>query len=290
MRTVIVFGGNSQLAQCIKNLEDRFPKINMVFLSSKEADVSKLQVIESVFQKYKPHVIINCAAYTAVDLAESEVESATVINAKSPGYISAICNKYNTLLIHISTDFVFEGNKAFPLKESDDTVPLSIYGKTKLDGEKEIIKNMDQYIILRTSWLYSEYGHNFAKTMLRLGNEKDSLGVVADQIGTPTYAMDLAETILKIIDLNSSDYGVYHYSNEGVSSWYDFAHAIFKFAGLNVQLSPLSTAQFPTKAIRPAFSVMDKSKIKETFKFEIPHWQDSLESCLELITERSEIN
>jgi dTDP-4-dehydrorhamnose reductase len=283
MKTIIVFGGNSQLAQCIKNLEGRFPELNMVFLSSKEADVSNPQAIESIIQKYKPHTIINCAAYTAVDQAESESEEAKIINTESPGILAEVCKRHDSLLIHISTDFVFEGNKAFPLKESDDTIPLSVYGKTKLDGEKEIIKNMERYIILRTSWLYSEYGHNFAKTMLRLGKEKESLGVVVDQIGTPTYAMDLAETILKIVDLNSADYGIYHYSNEGVASWFDFAHAIFKFANLKVKLSPISTAQFPTKAIRPAFSVMDKSKIREVFKIEIPHWQDSLESCLKVI-------
>lgn len=287
MRTVLVFGGNSQLAQCLKRLENRFLELNMVFLSSKEADVSNSQVIESVVKKYVPHAIINCAAYTAVDQAESDSEKAKIINATSPGILAEVCKRYNSVLIHISTDFVFEGTKAFPLKESDDTIPLSVYGQSKLGGEEEIIKNMERFIILRTSWLYSEYGNNFAKTMLRLGSERESLGVVIDQIGTPTYAMDLAEVILKIVELNSSNYGVYHYSNEGVASWFDFAHAIFKIANLKIQLSPLSTAQFPTKATRPAFSVMDKSKIKEVFKLEIPHWQDSLERCLNVIKQNA---
>jgi dTDP-4-dehydrorhamnose reductase len=198
----------------------------------------------------------------------------------SPGIIAVACEKYNSLLIHISTDFVFDGNKALPLKETDVTNPLSVYGRTKLNGEKKVMENVKRYIILRTSWLYSGYGHNFAKTMLRLGKERESLGVVVDQVGTPTYAMDLAGAILNIADLDTNDYGVYHYSNEGVASWFDFAHAIFRFSNLKVKVSPLLTDQFPTKAIRPAFSVMDKTKIKTVFDLEIPHWQDSLEACL----------
>lgn len=283
MRDVIVLGGNSQLAKCLKHLEANFPQLNIVFLSSMDLDISRLKDIERAFQRYQPDVVINCAAYTAVDQAEDEKGKAKLINTESPGFIAEACKKYNSLLIHISTDFVFGGNMASLLKETDATNPLSVYGRTKLDGEREIIGKMERYIILRTSWLYSEYGHNFVKTMLRLGKERESLGVVADQIGTPTYAMDLAEAILSIVDLDTKDYGIYHYSNEGVASWFDFAHAIFMFANLKVKLSPLSTAQFPTKAIRPTFSVMDKSKIKEAFNLEVPHWQDSLGSCLRVI-------
>ena len=283
MKSILVFGGNSQLAQCIKKLEASFPQFNIVFLSSKEADISKEKNIDSVFQEHRPDIAINCAAYTAVDQAEDAVEAAELINARSPIFLARVCQKHNTLLIHISTDFVFEGNKASPLNETDETNPLSVYGQSKLDGEKGIMENMERYIILRTSWLYSEYGHNFVKTMLRLGKERENLGVVVDQVGTPTYAVDLANTILHIADFNEWQYGLYHYSNEGVASWFDFAHAIFKFTNLKVNLSPLSTAQFPTKAVRPAFSVMDKSKIKEVFDLEIPHWQDSLENCLKVI-------
>lgn len=283
MKSILVFGGNSQLAQCIKKLKAGFPKFNIVFLSSTEADISKPQTIESAFQNYEPEIVINCAAYTAVDQAESEEEKAKLINTQSVIFLAKTCKKHNALLIHISTDFVFEGNKALPLKETDETKPLSVYGQTKLDGEKGIMENMEQYIILRTSWLYSEYGHNFVKTMLRLGKEKEHLGVVLDQVGTPTYAMDLANTILDIAAHNKRQYGLYHYSNEGVASWFDFAHAVFKFANLKVKLLPISTAQFPTKAVRPAFSVMDKSKVKEVFGLEIPHWRDSLENCLKAI-------
>lgn len=280
MKKVIVFGGNSQLAQCIKQLEANFPQFTLVFLSSSDVDISNSQLIESAFQRYRPDVVINCAAYTFVDQAEDEQERAKLINTESPGIIAEACEKYNSLLIHISTDFVFDGNKALPLKETDVTNPLSVYGRTKLDGEKKVIENVKRYIILRTSWLYSGYGHNFAKTMLRLGKERESLGVVVDQVGTPTYAMDLAGAILNIADLDTNDYGIYHYSNEGVASWFDFAHAIFRFSNLKVKVSPLLTDQFPTKAIRPAFSVMDKTKIKTVFDLEIPHWQDSLEACL----------
>lgn len=289
MKTILVFGGNSQLAKCIKKLEANFPQFNIVFFSSSEADISNLQILESTFQCYRPDIVINCAAYTAVDLAESEKDRANLINAQSPLLLANTCKKNKALLIHISTDFVFEGNKAFPLKETDETAPLNVYGQSKLEGEKGIIENTDRYIILRTSWLYSEYGHNFVKTMLKLGKERESLGVVVDQIGTPTYAMDLANVILEISDSNKHSYGLYHYSNEGVASWFDFAHAIFKFAKLNVAVLPLSTAQFPTKAVRPAFSVMDKSKIKDTFHLKIPYWQDSLENCLKIIV-KTEVN
>ncbi len=288
MSSILVLGGNSQLAQCLKKLEANFPQFNLVFLSSNEADISKAETIESAFLNHEPDIVINCAAYTAVDLAESEEKKAELINAHSPILLARACKKQNALFIHISTDFVFEGNKTSPLTETDETIPLSVYGQTKLDGEKGVMQNMERYIILRTSWLYSEYGHNFAKTMLRLGKERESLGVVVDQVGTPTYAMDLANSILEIAALDTQHYGLYHYSNEGVASWFDFAHAIFKFAKLKVKLSPLSTAQYPTKATRPAFSVMDKTKIKQVFGIHIPHWQDSLENCLRVI-EQTEI-
>ena len=289
MKTILVFGGNSQLANCIKKLETNFPQFNIIFLSSSEADISKLQILKTTFEKYTPDIVINCAAYTAVDLAESEKERANLINAQSAVLLAITCKKYKSLLIHISTDFVFGGNKAVPLNETDETAPINVYGQSKLDGEKGIIENAERYIILRTSWLYSEYGNNFVKTMLKLGKERKNLGVVLDQIGTPTYAMDLANAILEISASNQQSFGVYHYSNEGVASWFDFAHVIFKFAKLNVTVLPLSTAQFPTKAVRPAFSVMDKSKIKNTFGLKIPYWQDSLENCLKII-EKTEIN
>lgn len=286
MKKVLVLGGRGQLAQCIEKLDGSFPNLNMVYLSSKEADISDKQVMEAVFEQHAPFVVINCAAYTAVDLAEEEEEKAYRINAHGPGIVAQLCEKHACRLIHISTDFVFGGNIASPLQEDDVTRPLSVYGRTKLAGEKEIMKNTKDYIILRTSWLYSEFGGNFVKTMLRLGKEKESLGVVSDQIGTPTYAVDLAKVVLMLAEEADPKVGIYHYSNEGVASWYDFAHAVFKQAQLSIALRPLSSAQFPTKAVRPAFSVMDKRKIKCTFSIEIPHWQDSLEECLTTINQK----
>ena len=283
MKKIVVFGGNSQLAQSIKKVKHSFPLLEVVFLSSEEASIVDVEALVSVFDKHKPQVIINCGAYTAVDLAEGEVEKATMVNADGPRNLAHLCEKSGATLVHISTDFVFDGHYARPLAESDQTNPISVYGKTKLAGEQEIINNASRYVILRTSWLYSEFGNNFVKTMLRLGKERESLGVVADQIGTPTYAVDLANAILTIASKEKLEYGVYHYSNEGVASWYDFAHAIFKIAKLTIDLKPLSSAEFPTKAVRPPFSVLDKSKIKDQFSIQIPHWQDSLEVCLKNI-------
>lgn len=287
MKKVVVFGGNSQLAQCLKKVEDFFPTLEIIYVSSKNASIVDVEALTSVFDKHQPQIIINCGAYTAVDLAEDEIEEATRINTDGPRNLAQLCEKHGASLIHISTDFVFEGNHARALTENDETNPLSVYGKTKLDGESEIINNASRYIILRTSWLYSEFGNNFVKTMLRLGKERESLGVVADQLGTPTYAVDLAKVILSIASKEEPEYGVFHYSNEGVASWFDFAHAIFKIANLKLNLEPLSSSEFPTKAVRPAFSVLDKSKIKTQFSIQIPHWQDSLEDCLRNINQKT---
>lgn len=287
MKKVVVFGGNSQLAQCLKKVEDFFPTLEIIYFSSKNASIVDVEALTSVFDKHQPQIIINCGAYTAVDLAEDEIEEATRINTDGPRNLAQLCEKHGASLIHISTDFVFEGNHARALTENDETNPLSVYGKTKLDGESEIINNASRYIILRTSWLYSEFGNNFVKTMLRLGKERESLGVVADQLGTPTYAVDLAKVILSIASKEEPEYGVFHYSNEGVASWFDFAHAIFKIANLKLNLEPLSSSEFPTKAVRPAFSVLDKSKIKTQFSIQIPHWQDSLEDCLRNINQKT---
>lgn len=283
MKTVLVLGGDSQLAACIRKLSKDSYGLAFVFLSSKEADITDYNQLTESFSRYRPEVVINCAAYTAVDQAEEEVEKAELINAKAPGDIARCCKVHGALLIHISTDFVFTGDRCIPLKETDQTIPLGVYGKTKLAGEKSVIESWEKSIVIRTSWLYSEYGHNFLKTMLRLGKEKDKLGVVADQIGTPTYAMDLASLILRIAKLSQPTYGIFHFSNEGVASWFDFAHAIFNLSGIKLQLLPLSTPEFPTKARRPAFSVLDKSHVKKTFHIVIPHWYDSLCICLKAI-------
>lgn len=281
MKRAVVIGGNGQLGQCLKNA-DPF-SLEMVFLGSGEANILESSSLTAVFDTYQPDIIINCAAYTAVDLAEDEPLKAAAINAQGPELLAQLCLERDVSLIHISTDFVFGGSMAVPLTETDITEPVNMYGKTKLQGEEGILKWGGKVVIIRTSWLYSEYGNNFVKTMLRLGKERGRLQVVADQFGTPTYAMDLAEAIVGIADGAEMTYGVFHYSNEGAASWYDFACEIFRKSGLHVQVEPVSSSQFPTKAVRPKFSVMDKSKIKNTYGCTIHHWVDSLEKCMKKI-------
>lgn len=280
MKTILIFGGKGQLGQCLQKAEGSFPNLSLIFLSAQEANITDPLALAKVFEQHDPEVVINCAAYTAVDLAEDELEQAQRINTLGPALIAKQCAQQGAKLLHLSTDFVFSGNQASPLTEDDPTGPLGVYGRTKLAGEQEIIKNTKDYLIFRTSWLYSEFGSNFVKTMLRLGKDRESLGVVYDQIGTPTYAMDLAHVLLKVASEATDETGVFHYSNEGVASWYDFAHAVFRYADMPIRLHPLSSAEFPTKAQRPSFSVMDKSKIKRTFSLDIPHWQDSLGACI----------
>jgi dTDP-4-dehydrorhamnose reductase len=247
-----------------------------IFVDYDELDITKEGEVWAFFEMENIDYCINCAAYTAVDKAESEHTLANAINNEGARHLAEACLKYNVVLIHISTDFVFDGNQSRPYSESDITNPLGVYGLGKLHGEQAIISNLRKYFILRTSWLYSEHGHNFLKTMLRLGKERERLSVVCDQIGTPTYAGDLADVILGIINDNTDKYGVYHYSNEGVASWYDFAHAIFDLGRVDCALTPIKTEAYPTPAKRPAFSVMDKSKIKKNLHIEIPYWRESL--------------
>ena len=204
------------------------------------------------------------------------------VNVDGPGNLARACKKNHSVLIQISTDFVFDGQQTSPYSEKDRPNPLGVYGETKWEGEQVITSTLKKYFTIRTAWLYSEHGHNFMKTMLRLASERKELGVVCDQVGTPTYARDLADVVLKIIRENQSAYGTYHYSNEGVASWYDFTQAIFEIEGLSCKLMPIKTQEFPTPAKRPAFSVMDKSKIKELLDLEIPHWKESLKRCLDI--------
>jgi len=280
MGNIVVFGASGQLGQCLKTVADTQGLTTIYFPPESKADILNKDVLKKVFDTYKPEWCINCAAYTAVDRAEDDVDHARKINKTGAENLSAFCLEYNSVLIHTSTDFIFKGDKATPLDEDDIAEPVSIYGLTKLEGEQAVMEKLEKYFILRTSWLYSEYGNNFVKTMLKLGSERDELKIIADQIGTPTYAMDLAECILQIISLKSSDYGTYHYSNEGVASWYDFAKAIFDISETKVKVLPISTSEYPTRAIRPAYSVMSKSKIKQVFNIEIPYWRDSLITCI----------
>lgn len=250
------------------------------FPSEAEADILNNTALKSLFETYQPSYIINCAAYTAVDKAEDEPEIAVRVNVTGVENLSRLCAEYGSTFVHISTDFVFKGDVSTPRNEESEAVPISVYGQTKLDGEQVIEAILQKYFIVRTGWLYSAYGNNFVKTMLKLGAERDELKVIADQAGTPTYAMDLAACILHIIQSKSPAYGIYHYSNEGIASWYDFAKAIFEIVGAKVKVMPVKTEEYITRAKRPAYSVMDKSKIKTNFNIEIPYWRDSLITCI----------
>jgi len=281
MSNIVVFGASGQLGQCLKTFTEKKGITNIYFPSETEANILDDEALKKVFETYKPAYSINCAAYTAVDKAEDDSDMAVKINVTGAANLARHCDATDSVLVHVSTDFVFKGDVPLPRIEDDLAEPINVYGVTKLDGELAVIKTLKKHFILRTSWLYSEYGNNFVKTMLKLGAERDELKIIADQTGTPTYAMDLAACILHIIQSNSKAYGVYHYSNEGVASWYDFAKAIFDISGTSVKTLPIKTSDYVTKAVRPAYSVMDKSKIKQTFNIEIPYWRDSLITCID---------
>lgn len=285
MGKTLVFGAAGQLGNCLKRVAHDRGSDNLLYPNEQDADILNPDGLKALFEKEKPSFVINCAAYTAVDKAEDEVDLCRKINKDGAANLAVLCKEYDATLIHVSTDFVFEGNKAVLLREEDETNPIGMYGLTKLEGEQAITEVLEKYFILRTSWLYSEYGNNFVKTMLKLGGERDELNIIADQIGTPTYAIDLAGAILDITSSNSTAYGIYHYSNEGVTSWYDFAKGIFDLSDTPVSVNPIPTSAYPTKAKRPAFSVMDKSKIKETLGINIPYWRDSLATCISRLKE-----
>jgi dTDP-4-dehydrorhamnose reductase len=280
---VLVTGANGQLGQAIQSVVGNFPSIDFVFCSSSELNITDKNNCETIFEKYKPQFCINAAAYTAVDKAESEPEKAYAINVTGAQNLAAVCKLNNTTLLHVSTDFVFDGLATEPYSEEDVPNPTGVYGVTKLQGEQTIQNTWEKHFIIRTSWVYSQFANNFMKTMLRLASERDSLSVVSDQIGTPTNAVDLAECLLTIItfDLRPSTfnyYGIYNFSNEGQCSWYDFAKEIFKVNNISINLQPIPTTTYPTPAKRPAYSVLDKSKIKRVFGIEIKNWKESLKT------------
>ena len=280
---VLVTGASGQLGQAIQFIAKNHSEIKFVFCSSSDLDISNKENCQTVFQKTKPDFCINAAAYTAVDKAESERDKAELINVLGSKNIAEVCNNFDVKLIHISTDFVFDGSNDKPYTETQITNPKGVYGQTKLDGEKAIQQVFSKYYIIRTSWVYSQFGNNFMKTMLRLASERTALSVVNDQIGTPTNAVDLAEALVQIIFSNSqqpttNNYGIYNFSNEGECSWYDFAKKIFEINNISIDLSAIPTEQFPTPAQRPKYSVLDKSKIKTTFGITIKTWEESLKS------------
>ena len=284
---VLVTGANGQLGQAIQSIVGNHPSIDFVFCSSLDLDITNSTNCEAIFKQYKPQFCINTAAYTAVDKAESEFDKAHLINVIGPKNIAEVCKQYNTILLHISTDFVFDGTAKKPYTEDDVPNPTGVYGQTKLDGEIAIQTICEKHFIIRTSWVYSPFGNNFMKTMIRLGNEKGELSVVSDQFGTPTNAIDLAETLINIIQYCQTEpvevFGIYHFSNEGQCSWYDFAQKIFTLNHIKINLKPIPTEAYPTPAKRPKYSVLDKTKITTTFGIQIKTWEESLNKCTQLL-------
>jgi dTDP-4-dehydrorhamnose reductase len=278
---VLVTGASGQLGQSLQFIAPNYPAIKFVFCDSKTLDITNEMNCKEVFYKTKPNYCINTAAYTAVDKAESEPEKANLINVVGAKNIAATCKQFDTKLIHISTDFVFDGSNIDPYSEIDLPNPKGVYGQTKLDGEKAIQEVISNYFIIRTSWVYSQFANNFMKTMLRLASEREAISVVNDQIGTPTNAVDLAEALVQIIltdnqQSTTDNFGIYHFSNEGQCSWYDFAAEIFRVNKISINLQPIPTTSYPTPAVRPAYSVLDKSKIKSVFGIEVLNWEESL--------------
>ncbi len=291
-KKILVTAANGQLGSEISELASDFKEYDFTFLNRLLLDLSDIDAINDYFEKNQFDVIINTAAYTAVDKAEEDIDLAKTVNADAVKKIAEIAKKTSTQLIHISTDYIFDGKSYQPYEETDLTNPQGIYGQTKLDGEYEMLAvNPANSVIIRTSWLYSSFGSNFVKTMLRLGEERDELGIIFDQVGTPTYAKDLAMVILNGIQdskFDSQHCEVYHYSNEGVCSWYDFAKTIFEISHITCKINPIETKDYPTPAKRPYYSVLNKAKIKSALKISIPYWKDSLKECLNKIEKDKE--
>lgn len=280
MKNILVTGANGQLGNEMRLLANDNREYNYYFTDIAELDICNEAAVLSFVQDNKIDIIVNCAAYTAVDKAEDNEELCNRLNNIAVGYLAKAVQTNNGSIIHVSTDYVFDGTNHIPYKETDSTCPNSVYGVTKLAGEEAVLRECNNAMIIRTAWLYSPFGNNFVKTMIKLGTERDSLGVIFDQIGTPTYARDLAVAIFAAINKGIVP-GRYHFSNEGVCSWYDFTKSIHRIAGINnCKVKPLHTEDYPSKAPRPNYSVLDKTKIKETYNIEIPHWEESLVDCI----------
>jgi len=280
MKNILVTGSKGQLGSELKTIYQDRKDINTFFLDREELPLDQTAIIQDILGIYQPDLIIHAAAYTAVDKAEGEAELADTVNHLASEEIAQYCHIHGAKLIAISTDYVFDGTSSISLSEDAAVAPINIYGKTKLSGEIAVQKWLSDAIIIRTSWVYSTYGNNFVKTMIRLMGERDEISVINDQIGSPTYAKDLAQVIVDIIERESWIGGVYHYSNEGEISWYEFACAIKEIKGLDCKIIPIPTIQYPTPAKRPKYSLLDKSKIKRVFSIEVPNWKTSLEQML----------
>lgn len=291
MKNILVTGAYGQLGNEVRILSANYPEYNFMFTDVDSLDITDKNELMDFVTGNDIRYIINCAAYTAVDKAEDDVELCEKINATAVKNLGLAASEAGAGIIHVSTDYVFDGTSCRPYSEDMPTKPCSVYGKTKLKGEKNLLKVCPNAIVIRTAWLYSPFGNNFVKTMIKLGSERESLNVIFDQVGTPTYALDLADAILKAmdqtIDTEHDKGGVYHFSNEGVCSWYDFTIKIHEIAGINTcKVNPIETKDYPTKAARPHYSVLNKTKIKQTFNITIPHWEASLKECIKELSEQ----
>jgi len=285
MSRVLVTGADGQLGSELQAIQNEYPSLKLFFAGKNILDITDKNSIATFCIENRIDAIINCAAYTAVDKAEDQQLLAETVNHKAVDSLAKVSKKLKIKLVHISTDYVFNGNISTPYSENNTTAPINIYGNSKLNGELSLINVApEKSIIIRTSWVYSSFGNNFVKTMLRLSQTKDALSIIFDQVGTPTYAKDLARHILQILPkINNKEVEVYHYTNEGVCSWYDFAVSIFEITQKKIAVSPIATSEYPTKATRPRYSVLNKSKIKTDFNIEIRHWREALKECLTII-------
>ena len=283
MKNILITGANGQLGNEIRVASGHFPQFRFFFTDVTELDICNREAVSAYVAENHMHAIVNCAAYTAVDKAEDDAETCYRINRDAVKNLAEAAREYKLDIIHVSTDYVFDGKSYLPYTEVMPVNPSSVYGKSKLEGERILMEICPEAVIVRTSWLYSSFGNNFVKTMLRLGQERDKLNVIFDQVGTPTYAADLAVALLSILAAGKPTAGIYHYSNEGVCSWYDFTRSIHRLAGISCNLVPIESKEYPVRTPRPHFSVLNKAKIKQTYGTEIPHWEDSLEKCIRLL-------
>ncbi len=283
MQTILITGSNGQLGSEMQQAAKRFPNFNYIFTDVAELDICDKATLNDFVVENEVNFIVNCAAYTAVDKAEDDVDLCYKINCEAVKNIGEVAKANNVKAVHVSTDYVFDGTNHVPYTEDMPVCPSSVYGKSKLEGEQVLMESCEEAVIIRTSWLYSSFGNNFVKTMMKLGTERDNLNVIFDQVGTPTYAADLAETILNVINHESFVPGIYHFSDEGVCSWYDFTKTIHRIANITCNVQPIETKDYPVRTPRPHYSVLNKAKIKSTYGISIPHWEESLTKCINLI-------
>jgi len=283
MNTILITGSHGQLGNEMQQAAARFPAFNFLYTDVEDLDICDKAALTTFVKANKVNMIVNCAAYTAVDKAEDDVALCYKINSDAVRNIGEVASENNLKVVHVSTDYVFDGTNNLPYYEDQPVCPATVYGKSKLAGEQALLETCKQAVILRTAWLYSSFGNNFVKTMMKLGTDRDSLNVIFDQIGTPTYAADLADAILKVLSHETFVPGIYHFSDEGVCSWYDFTKTIHRIAGITCNVQPIETKDYPARTPRPHYSVLNKAKIKSNYGIVIPHWEESLVRCIDIL-------